>query len=258
MVRHHWRAAWGYPVLLVMLIAASLVLLCFPLLVPRTRGGLQRWWCRTVLHCLGIQLEISTELDRRLPPCLIVANHVSFVDIVAIRALFDAAFVAKSEIARWPLIGWLARKSGNHFLVRGSARAAQEMRETLVRDLAEGKTLVVFPEGMTSRGDRVLPFHSALLQSAIDAACTVACLTLSYHDEQGRPTSDPAFVDGDHLLSTLSRIFRHRRLVVRIGIAGLLLASEYDRRHLAHRCHQIIARQLERQRHSLQPLKASA
>lgn len=200
------------------------------------------------LRRLAIRCEAQGPIDNRLPAALIVANHVSFVDILAINALLDVDFLAKNEIARWPIVGWLTRKTGNLFVQRGNSRAAHDARQAISHRLAQQRRVAVFPEGTTTHGERVLPFHGAIFQSAIDAGRPVVCLALSYHAEDGLPTADAAFAGEDTFLATLWRIASHRFLTVAVCYAGSIDSDGLDRRHLAHRAHQMVARQLQRQR----------
>ncbi len=97
-------------------------------------------------------------------PVLYVANHVSYLDIVAMGSLLDATFVAKREVSAWPLFGWLARIGRTVFISRSPQHVGAE-RDLLVSRLAAGESLLLFPEGTTGDGSRVLPFKSALFSS---------------------------------------------------------------------------------------------
>lgn len=123
---------------------------------------------------------------------LLVANHVSFVDIFAINALIPCGFVAKSDVAGWPSIGWLSRRNDTVFIERGKPKAAHLTRQRMLEVLAAERRLAVFPEGtVTTTGDRVLPFHGALFQGAIDSATPVHCLVIEHVDSDGSRTDAP-------------------------------------------------------------------
>lgn len=170
-----------------------------------------------------------------------VCNHISWLDIYVINALAPAAFVAKDDVRDWPLIGWLCANTDTIFLERGSRAAAQRTRETMVDRLRAGIHVAVFPEGTTSGGDRVLPFHTALFQSAIDAGVPVVPLALRYADGDGNPCRAPAY-DGDITLwQCLRAIASADSLKADLRILEPLTVAAAERRVLAARCHEAIS-----------------
>lgn len=220
---------------------ALVVALLFPLWSEDRRQRVKQAWSRGLLRLLGIQSRY-----RGLPPAagLIVANHISFVDIFALNGAMPAGFVAKDEVARWPLIGWMCRHADTLFLERGSRAAAQRARENLVEHLTQGRRVVVFPEGTTSRGDTVLPFHSALLQAAIDAGKPVTPVTLRYLDQKGNRSVAPAYVDDMTLMQCLLAIAASRGLVVEVDVLPTQSVAGMDRRHLSAHLHRAISHHL--------------
>lgn len=191
---------------------------------------------------LGIELRnAGAGKTASVPSGMLVANHISWLDIFVINAFAPAAFVSKDDVRNWPLIGWLCTRTETIFLERGSRAAAQRARETMVAQLQAGAHVTVFPEGTTSAGDRVLPFHAALFQGAIDARMPVLPLALRYLDADGQPSRAPAY-DGDiTLMQCLLAIVRAGGLVAEIRILSPLDSTLADRRHLAARCHHAIA-----------------
>ena len=172
---------------------------------------------------------------------MLVSNHISWLDIFVINALTPAAFVSKDDVKGWPLIGWLCARTETIFLERGSRAAAQRTREAMLAELGSGAHVAVFPEGTTTAGDRVLPFHAALFQGAIDAAVPVVPLALRYVDAAGRSSRAPAY-DGEVTLGQcLLAIARAGGLTAELRILAPLDGASADRRHLASRCHHAIA-----------------
>lgn len=158
--------------------------------------------CRAVLACLGLGWRIE---GHREDAPLIVANHASWLDIFVLNAVRPVFFVAKAEVAGWPGIGLLARITGTVFIARDRRKAA-EQADMLRQRLAAGHRLVLFPEGTSSDGRRVLPFRSTLFGSVGQAA--VQPVTLAYTAPEG---ADPRFYgwwsDMDmapHLLAVLA------------------------------------------------------
>lgn len=137
-------------------------------------------WCRVACKLLGLRLRT----DGSVPHAgLLVSNHLSYLDIIAFSALQPCVFVAKREVARWPLFGWLARSAGTIFVerarIRDCPRAAQEIRAALRANIL----VVLFPEGTSSDGSSVLPFKSALLAAERGSDAAIAAAALSYSAE---------------------------------------------------------------------------
>lgn len=160
-----------------------------------------RWACR----CLGLRIR------QHGAPCqdnaLLVCNHISWSDIPVLGSLQPIRFLSKAEVSRWPLIGWLARQAGTLFIVRGGGQA-RKVRRQIADTLSAGETVLVFPEGTTSAGLTVLPFHGLLLQAAATSGKPVQPLTIAYR-RAGRPDHLAPFVGDDafhrHLLRMLSQ-----------------------------------------------------
>ncbi|MDO8958517.1 MAG: lysophospholipid acyltransferase family protein [Rhodocyclaceae bacterium] len=208
----------------------------YPWISPARRLMLKQRWSRQLLECLGVELQVSGTAAAGL----FVANHISFLDIYVINAVTPATFVAKEEVRRWPLIGWLATRTDTIFLERGSRSAVQHARAKLVEQLRTDRRVVVFPEGTTTRGDRVLPFHGALFQAAIDAGAPVTPLALRYTDSTGRRSEAPAYVDAITLWQALRAIVSADGLLAQIEVLPPIASHNSDRRHLAAHAHRAI------------------
>jgi 1-acyl-sn-glycerol-3-phosphate acyltransferase len=201
-------------------------------LLPRTiRLEIIRLWCRGLLAVLGVRLGVEGEIDPR--PALLVANHVSWLDVLAIGALRPALFVCKSDIADWPAFGWLLARVDTIFMRRGNARAASQAMQAARARLREGVSVAVFPEGTSTAGDEVLPFSGALFQAAVDSGCPVQPLALSY--------SSPAavYAYGIGIGESMLAIAGARGLSVRLSILPALAEVE-NRRDAALRAHELI------------------
>lgn len=220
---------------------AATVSVAYPWIDARFRRALKRRWSRQLLEALGIRLKLGAGGTALPARGLVVCNHISWLDIYVINALTPAAFVSKDDVKSWPLIGWLCAHTETIFLERGSRAAAQRTRETMIGHLRAGVHVAVFPEGTTTGGDRVLPFHAALFQSAIDAKVPVLPLVLRYADRAGNPNRAPAY-DGDITLwQCLRAIARADSLKADLRILEPLAVAAADRRVLAARCHEAIS-----------------
>lgn len=145
----------------------------------RWGAGVQRFWGRTTLGLLGVRIERTED-----PPhgsFLIAANHSSYLDILVLSAVFPGRFVAKSEIAGWPMLGWMSRTVGTLFVHQARRRDVVRVGAEMTRTLAAGVSVVLFPEGRATRGDRLERFHTSLFEPA--AREGIPCLPVVLHYE---------------------------------------------------------------------------
>lgn len=221
------------------------VALIYPHVGQQKRQFMKQLWSRQLLWILGVRLSAQALAgDPNRLDGLLACNHISFVDIFVINAVAPTSFVAKSEVAAWPAIGWLCAHTDTLFIERASRGAAHRTHRRLVERLGSGQSVAIFPEGTSSRGDSVLAFHSALFQSAIDAGVPVRCLALSYHGPDGSPSLAPAYIDDISLWQCLWTIARCGGLHVRLRELPAIETGTTDRRQLAHQAHRLIARGL--------------
>ncbi len=138
---------------------AVAVLFALPL-----RKTLPLWYHRRCCRILGFKVE-TRGVQSTVHPTLYVCNHTSYLDIMVLGSLISGSFVAKAEVADWPLFGWLAKLQRSVFIERSGRKAATQRDEMSIR-LEHGDDLILFPEGTSGNGNRVLPFKSALLSVA--------------------------------------------------------------------------------------------
>ena len=217
--------------------------LAFPFYNAWRRHRAIRLWSVRLLRQLGVRLRVEGALtDSR--PLLLVANHVSWLDIFAINAVHPVRFVAKAEIRRWPAIGWLCQRSGTLFIERGRRRDAGRVSLMMAQAMQAGDLVAVFPEGTTSDGTQVLRFHSALLQPALKSAAVVQPVALRFEEGDGTLCTDAAY-DGDKSLwRSLCDIIARPMIVARISFLPVLHAQP-DRRTLADAARTAIASRLQ-------------
>lgn len=203
----------------------------FPLSGDRRRLLLKQSWSAALLDTLGIELQ--ADLTHAVPGALVVANHVSWIDIFVINAALPSAFVSKEEVRHWPVIGWLAARSDTVFLRRGSRGHARIINEQVAKILDQGKYVAVFPEGTTTDGRSLLHFHAALIQPALAAGRPVLPAAISYWEADGSRSLAPRY-DGDISLGAcLAAIVRRPRLVARLVTTPLRGQNGEDRRTVA-------------------------
>jgi 1-acyl-sn-glycerol-3-phosphate acyltransferase len=211
----------------------------YPLAGAQRRASLKRRWSHRILEILAVHLEARPS-DAPLGS-LIVANHVSWMDIFAIHSLRPAAFIAKAEIRRWPYFGWLAAKNDTVFLRRGSRGHARIVNAEIDALLNAGMDVAIFPEGTTTDGTHLLGFHAALLQPAIETGRPLLPLAISYHDAQGKISVAPSFAGETTLLQCLSAILACRSLTVRLTPMPAIDTRGKTRRELSDAAHTAIA-----------------
>ena len=161
--------------------------LLFPWLTQSSRDRHVQAWARTLLKRLDVELKIVGTPPRE-GPLLLVSNHISWVDIVALHAACHCRFVAKADVKRWPLIGILATGGGTLYVQRESRRDAMRVVHRMAQALETATSLQCFPEGTTGDGESVLPFHANLIQAAIAADSPVQPVAIQFVDaKSGEP-----------------------------------------------------------------------
>lgn len=195
-------------------------------------------WCRRLLQILGIELVIQGQ--PRPGAKLVVSNHISWLDIVAINAAVPSRFVSKAEVGRWPLIGRLVTAAGTLYLMRERRRDAMRVVGVMAQALRDGHTVAAFPEGTTGSGHGVMHFHPNLLQSAIDAQVPVQPVVLRYSDAVHAVSPAPAYVGEITLLQSLWQVVSASGLCVHVQVLPLQAVDHADRRAAARLVHDQI------------------
>jgi 1-acyl-sn-glycerol-3-phosphate acyltransferase len=202
-------------------------------------------------HALLARIAITVVVDGRPPrhgPMLLVANHISWLDITMMLASGHCRFVAKSEIQHWPLIGRLARATGTLFITRESSRAALHVVHHMAEQLKAGEVLAVFPEGTTSNGLQLLPFHANLFQAAISADAPVQPVALQFVDANtGQPSLAPCYIDDDTLFGSVWRTLTAPPLRATLIFGVPQSCNGRDRRSWARDARESVAALLQQQ-----------
>jgi len=217
--------------------------LAFPLASPGLRERLTRRWSRKLLGICRVTVE-QADGAPVLEHALVVANHVSWLDIFVINALYPCRFVAKAEIRSWPVLGWLAAGAGTIFIARGNRRELRHIFKGIVTVLAQGQRVGLFPEGTTSRQGEVLPFHANLFEAAIDAKAAVQPYALAYLDGQGRFHPSVDYLDDTTFVDSMFAILQGPPVRARLQALSPIDATGAHRRELAERAHTAVAQAL--------------
>lgn len=214
----------------------------FPRLDAQGRREAVRRWCARLMAHLGVR--VVTHGAPLQAPVLLVSNHVSWLDIMAIDAVYPARFVSKAEVRRWPVVGWLVAQAGTLFIERSRRRDALRMVHEVSLALSAGDIVAVFPEGTTSCGRGLKPFHANMLQAAIGAGVAVQPVALRYRDAREAVSQAAAYVDDMTLLRSLWQIVRARELTVHVDWLEPLDPQAMSRRDLTDRARDQIAQRL--------------
>ena len=224
-----------------LLYGAFAVWYALPRCKPAERGVVVTSWARRALDILNVRIV----WQGNAPPgavtsTLFVCNHVSWLDILALLAVRPMRFVAKSEVRSWPMIGWMAMKTGTLFLRRNECRHLAQVKRTIESALAHGGCIATFPEATTTDGITVRPFHSGLFESAVVSGATVWPVALRYYHSDGSLSKEAAFIGDQSLISSLRRILRQPVLnlaVVRLSYRGRWMGATGTRDCGLSRCH---------------------
>lgn len=215
-----------------------------PSAARRTHARFVRTWARVVARILRLRIDVEGALPA--PPFFLVANHLSYLDVVALWCEVDAAFLAKSEVSRWPVIGFLARSIGTCFIDRTRKSDVPRAVAQLERALHERGGVIVFPEGTSSAGEHVLPFRPAIFEVAAASGTPVCCASIAYETPPGQPPASLAVCWwGDMTFGAhIYRLFGLPSVRARIAFAGERIEGR-DRKHLAVRAHAAVAARLQ-------------
>ncbi|MBK3575061.1 1-acyl-sn-glycerol-3-phosphate acyltransferase [Streptomyces sp. MBT65] len=208
-----------------------------------------RWWCRTIVRSAGIRLRI-TGTTTSTGGLLLVANHISWLDIPLLAAVRPARMLAKAEIRHWPVAGTLTAGSGALFIDRDRLRALPETVASIAGALRAGGAVAVFPEGSTWCGRAQGHFRRAVFQAALDAGVPVQPVGLHYLTDGGTASTAPAFVGSDSLLTSVWRVVSARGLIAEVEVGETIAPGSHpDRRSLAHAAQAGVTAQPQHQDH---------
>ena len=218
----------------------------FPFLGPSSRRAVTRRWCARLLRILNVETRVRGRLPGDDPNVLIVANHISWLDILVLNAAQPMRFVAKAELARWPIAGRLIRDVGTLFVERSRRLDAHRMNRQTEEALASGDVVAVFPEGTTTDGTKLLPFKSSLLQAIVVARGRVQPVAIRYRTPTGMLSLVPAYVDDVSIIESFWCVVNASGLVVELEALPALPADGAHRRELARAAEDAIRAALPR------------
>jgi 1-acyl-sn-glycerol-3-phosphate acyltransferase len=219
-----------------------------PLILTRHAGGPSRthpyvtaWWHNRLADILGVRITLSGHRPR--PPALLVSNHVSWLDIIVLGGLTSTDFLSKYEVRNWPVIGWLAARSGTLFIRRGTGEAGT-ISQQIAQRLREDGLLTLFPEGTTTDGSEVRPFFSRLFAAAIDTGTDVVPVALRYHIGGAFDPVAP-YTDQQSLVANLQGLLIREHTEVHVAFTEPIAHAGHTRRQVAELARGAIVSALE-------------
>ena len=202
-----------------------------------------REWFNRVLACLNVKVSVTGRPAEA--PCLVVCNHISWLDVLVLGSVAPVAFLSKAEIARWPLISRLAKAGGTLFIQRGGEGAARNSIEEMRKAFERRQSIAIFPEGTTGWGHKVLPFHPRLFAAAIESGTPVQPVALRYPHPEGTHPKVP-YIDDQTLVSSILGILGCPSIQAEVSIGSAIDPEGLDRRHLANQARAFVAEIVER------------
>lgn len=216
----------------------------YPHLNRCTQRHMAKNWAQRFLRILNIKLHYHGSLPADdQTHAILVANHISWLDVIAILAVCPARFVAKSEILGWPILGKLSDNAGTIFIAREKRNDTLRVNQFLSEILMTGDRIAIFPEGTTSDGTHLLHFHASLLQFAVASKALVYPVAVHYRDALDQPTTVTAYVDVS-IAQSLQLILQQPSCHVELTFLDPLHGEQKNRRELARLTEQAISHQL--------------
>ena len=235
MLRVALHLTWG-------LFVASVL---FRLTPVAQHNRLSQRWSKKMLAIFGVEVQLHGDmpnLDTR--GIIIVSNHMSWLDIWLIYSIRPVRFISKADVRDWPVIGWLAQQSGTLFIRRDQRRHTAAINRQAAELLAQGDCIGLFPEGTTTDGLSMLPFHSSLFQAAVIHQAPVVLLTIRYLLPDGSIDTAPAYYGGLTLLDSFRAVLARRRIRVKVTCIGTLDTHGKSRREISLTAEAAIAKHL--------------
>lgn len=237
------RALRFVRVMLHLLRALAVAGFIYPFVDRAARRRRLRQWSARLLQLLAIRLHSSGERPAA-GAVLVVGNHVSWLDIFAINALQPVRFVAKSEIRSWPLIGWLCARGDTLFIDRKRRHHTRDINAAMADAMRAGDAFAVFPEGTTTHGDVLLPFHASLLQPALACEARVYPVAIRYRRTDGTLCTEADYEGEKTLFESLLQLLTQRRVDLELIFLPAIDCAGMHRRELADAAAASIAARL--------------
>lgn len=219
--------------------------LIFPFVAAVKREDLVKRWSLQLLTLCKVKVRLLDQSGGQIPDhALIIANHVSWLDIFVINSWQACHFVAKADIRAWPIAGWLSAQAGTIFLARGKQREVRRIYEGLVHQLRDNKRIAFFPEGTTGAQGGILPFHANLFEAAIEAEVPVLPFALRYVDAQGQLHPAADFIGEMTFAESMKLILQSDVMTAELIQLPMISTEGAHRREVAQASRELVAKAL--------------
>ncbi len=207
-----------------------------------TRDKLIRWWSKGVLWRFNMQVntygQAPTSSDET---CMVLANHISWIDIYALNSVIPVRFIAKSDINTWPVFGYLARKSGTIFINRASRKDTARIVDTTVESLTNNNSVAFFPEGTTTDGTTLGHFKSSIVQAAINANVPIKPLAIRYPNPDGSINTKLAYAGETTMAESMLQALSTKRPIVELHFLPTINSQSGSRQAITQKAYNAIA-----------------
>ncbi len=209
--------------------------LCKPSRAKRKRDALKMAWLGWFSAI--VRLHIIKEGEPLDNSGLLVSNHISWLDIIVLGRFLPAHFVAKSDILDWPVIGFLAKQGGTIFVRRGDKQQVKATAEQMLWQLKQNSIVIAFPEGTTTKGDVVLPFHASLFQPALLTKSAIQPVAIQY---EGEATQHAPFIGEDAFVPHLIKMLSLDKIEVRVVFLPTISSAGKNRHSVSNEARAMI------------------
>ena len=182
----------------------------------RTRASILQRWSVRLLSSIAVNIRVNGHVPER---GLIVSNHLSYLDILVFSAVSACVFVSKREVKSWPGVGWISSLSGSIYIDRARRADTHSVQEEMQVPLSSGMRLVLFPEGTSSDGSRLLHFHSSLFQPAVDLKIPITAAALHYFLSDGDAAREACYWGNMTLLPHLLNLLTKKEVQARVSFS---------------------------------------
>jgi 1-acyl-sn-glycerol-3-phosphate acyltransferase len=232
------RLLYRLPVIVLhLLLALPVALLASVPPLPRLRLGgrsldviMESWWTATACRIFGLRIRVTGQVQDTAS--LVVANHISWLDIPLLYSIAPMGFVSKAEVDKWPILGFIARFGNSLFHDRGSHDSARSVLSAMIERLQQGKRVTIFPEGGILPGEHIKPFHARMFAAAIESGALVQPLMLRYVKD-GRHYRDIRFRPRENFLANFFRLLTQPVRLAEVAILEPITAQHQPRKDLA-------------------------
>ena len=238
--------AWHFfRVFIHLAIGLSACALVVPFSGSITKENLVRWWSGAMLRICQVEVCLFNDSNGASDDhVLVVANHVSWLDIFLLNSFRPCHFVAKADIRAWPILGWLSDQAGTIFIARGKQREVRRIYEGLVHQITDGKRIAFFPEGTTATQGSILPFHANLFEAAIEAKVPIQAFSIRYLNAKGALHHAVDFTGDMTFAESMNLILRGGKITAELRQLPLISTEAAHRREVAQTARLLVARSL--------------